>query len=50
VVSPDLDDLRVGGEVHLGDVVGDELGAEALGLLAQVVHELGSHDAVGKPG
>jgi hypothetical protein len=49
-VSPDLDDLGVGGEVHLGDVVGDELGAEALGLLAQVVHELGPMTPSGKPG
>jgi hypothetical protein len=49
-VAVDLDDLRVGGEVHLGDVVGDQLGAEALGLLAQVVHQLRAHDAVGEAG
>ncbi len=45
-----LHDLGVGGEVHLGDVVGDQLGAEALGLLAQVVHELRAHDAVREAG
>ena len=31
----------------LRDVVGDELGAEALGLAAEVVHHLGPHDPVG---
>ena len=37
-------------EVDRGDVVGDQLGAEALGLLAQVVHQLRAHDAVGEAG
>jgi hypothetical protein len=46
----DLDDLGVRGEVDLGDVVGDELGAEALGLLAQVVHEVRAQDAVREAG
>src|SRR4051812_13996823 len=46
----DLDDLRGGGEVDLGDVTGDELGAEALGLRAHVVHELRALDALGEPG
>ena len=44
------DDLDVAGEVDRGHVVGDELGAEALGLAAQVVHQLGAHDAVGEAG
>jgi hypothetical protein len=35
-----------GREVDPGDVVGDELGAEAAGLLAQVAHHLRAHDAV----
>ena len=47
---PHLDDLDLAGQVDLGRVVGDELGAEALGLLAQVVHELGPHDAVREAG
>jgi hypothetical protein len=32
-----LDDLGVGVEVDLDDVVGDQLGAEPLGLLAEIV-------------
>ena len=39
-----------GGEVKLGDGLGDDLGAEALGLRAHVVHELGAADAVGESG
>ncbi len=49
-VAADLNDLRVGGEVDLGHVVRDELGAEALGLLAQAVHQLGTQDPVGETG
>ena len=37
-------------QVHLDHVVGDQLGAEPLGLLAQTVHEVGAHDAVGEAG
>ncbi len=33
----DLHDLGVGRQVRLGDVVGDQIGAEALGLLTQIV-------------
>ena len=33
-----------------GDVVGDELRAEALGLAAEIGHHLGPHHAVGVPG
>lgn len=40
------DRLDVAGEVHGDDIVGDELGAEALGLGAHVVHELRAHDPV----
>jgi len=39
-------DLDRAGEVDVGDVVSDQLGPETLRLLAQVVHEVGSHDAV----
>ena len=35
-------------EVDLVDVGGDELGAEALGLLAELRHEIGTDDAVGE--
>ena len=34
------------GEVDLGHVVGDELGAEALGLAAEVLHHLRPHHPV----
>ena len=44
------DELDVAGEVDRGDVVGDQLGAEALGLGAHVVHELGTHDPVAEAG
>ena len=37
-------------EVDLVDVGGDELGAEALGLLAELRHELGAEDPVGEAG
>mgnify|MGYP006876458425 FL=1 len=39
-----------GGEVKLGDGLCDDLGAEALGLGAHVVHELGAADAAGESG
>lgn len=42
--------LDVAAEVDAGDVVGDELGAEAVGLLAQVVHQVGAGNAVGEAG
>src|SRR5439155_1228449 len=38
------------GQLHPGDVVGDVLRAEALGLLAHVVHQLGTENAVRKAG
>ena len=44
------DGLDLAGQVDRGDVVGDELGAEALGLGAHVVHEVGAHDAVREAG
>jgi hypothetical protein len=37
---------RVRGEVELRDVVGDEARAEALGLVAQVLHHLRAHHAL----
>src|SRR3712207_2024642 len=46
----DLDDLRGGGEVDLGDVARLQLGAEALGLRAHVVHQLRALDALGEAG
>ena len=42
--------LEVAGEVDLGDVVEDHLGAEPLGLLLQFVHQLRALDAVGEAG
>jgi hypothetical protein len=44
------DALDGAGQVGLDDVVGDQLGSEALGLLAQGVHEVRTHDAVGEAG
>ena len=41
----DVDAERTLGEVDAGDVVGDELGAEALGLAPEVLHHLGPEDA-----
>jgi hypothetical protein len=49
-VGADLDALGRAREVDRGDVVGDELRAEALRLLAQHLHELRAHDAVGEAG
>ena len=37
-------------QLDAGHVVGEELGAEPLGLLAHVVHQLGAHDAVREAG
>ena len=39
-----------GREVQLGDGLGDDLGAEALGLLAHVVHQLGTTNSLGEAG
>ncbi len=41
---------RALGEVDAGDVVGEELRSEALGLAAEVLHHRRPHDAVGVPG
>ena len=49
-VSPTQTRVRRSGEVDPVDVGGDELGAEALGLLAELRHELGAEDAVGEAG
>ena len=49
-VAADPDALRVRREVDAIDVGGHELGAEAHGLLAELRHELGPEDPVGKPG
>src|SRR3954452_18440810 len=50
LLAADLDDLRGSGEVDLGDVAGDQLGPESLGLGAHVVHELRALDALGEAG
>ena len=50
LVVADPDAERALGEVDLRDVVGDELGAEALGLAAEVLHHLRAHDPVGVAG
>ena len=44
------DRLDLALEVDRLDVVGDDLGAEPLGLGAHVLHELGAHDAVAEAG
>ena len=41
---------RRGRKIDAIDVGGDELGAEPLGLLAELHHELGAEDAVGEAG
>ena len=38
------------GERSTRSTRGDELGAEALGLLAELHHQLGAHDPVGEAG
>lgn len=38
------------GEVELGDGLGDDFCAEALGLLAHVVHQLAAEDSIGEAG
>ena len=50
VVRTDADAKRWLRQVDLVDVGGDELGAEPFGLLAELRHEIGAHDAVGKAG
>ena len=46
----DVDLVRRLGEVDVGDVVGDELRAEALGLRAHLAHQLRAEDAVAEAG
>jgi hypothetical protein len=46
LVFSDPDPERAPGEIDLRDVVGEELGAETLGLPAQVLHHFGPEDAV----
>ena len=48
ITDPDLEGPS--GEVDPGDLLGEELGPEPLGLGAEVRHQLGTHDALGKPG
>ena len=48
VADPDAERRRR--EVDAVGVGGDELGAEALGLLAELHHQLGAEDAVGEAG
>ena len=48
VAHPDLE--RALGEVDRGGLGGEELGAEAAGLLAAAHHQLGAHDALGEAG
>ena len=46
LVVADVDAERTLGEVDARDVVGEELGAEALRLRAELLHQLGAEDAV----
>ena len=48
-VAVDRDPLGVGGQVHLAHVVGHQLRAEALGLLAHRIHHVRPKHAVGEP-
>ena len=41
---------RLGAELDLRDVVGDEARAEALGLVAELLHHLRAHDPLGVAG
>ena len=50
VAVADGDALDVAVELELGDVVVDDLGAEALGLLLHLHHQVGAHDALGEAG
>ncbi len=47
-MTPDAHPLGGRSEVDLVDVGGQELGAEALGLLPELRHEVGAHDPVGE--
>src|SRR4051794_15857244 len=49
-VSADVNRLHVAGQLELGRVVGDELGAEPLRLLAHVVHQVRALDAIDETG
>ena len=48
--SRDPDPERAAREVDRGHLLGEELGAEAGGLLPEAHHELGAHDALGEAG
>ena len=50
LVVPDVDAEGPLGEVDARDVVGEELGPEALRLAAEVLHHHRPHDAVGIAG
>ena len=50
LVVPTLTRERRGREVDRVDVGGHELGAEPLGLLAELRHEVGAEDPVGEAG
>ena len=49
-VVADADAERALGEVDARHVVGEVLGAEALGLRAELLHQLGPEDAVREAG
>jgi len=49
LVVADPDAVGVLGKVHLGHVVGDEVGPEPLGLAPELGHHLGPKDPVGVP-
>ncbi len=48
VVTSHPDPLGVRGDVDLVDIGSDEFGAKAFGLLSELRHEVGAHDAVGE--
>ena len=48
--SPALTTFGVAVQVHLGHVLGKQLGAESLGLLAELVHQVWPDDAIRKAG
>ena len=50
VADPDPVQAAVAGELDLGHVVGLEPRAEALRLIAELLHQLGAHDPLGEAG
>ena len=50
IADEDPVQAAVGGQLDARDLIGLQARAEALGLVAHLVHQLGTHDPLGKPG